>query len=178
MRPVRRVVTGHNDAGRSVILFDDHVGEPDRPSADIWGAHETPADIRRRDDVAAAGFLFNPPLGGSLFRIAQIAPESEVAHLDGEMLRQSLRDQLTAMGGPDTVVDQSRHWGMHRTRSVDYVVLLSGRLTLILDEGEVELEPFDVVVQRGTNHGWANRGAEPATLLAVMVDADLSTVAG
>jgi mannose-6-phosphate isomerase-like protein (cupin superfamily) len=172
MRPIRRVITGHDAAGKSVILFDDHVGQGDRPAVDVWGNHETPANIRSSDDIAAPGFAFNPPPGGAVFRYAEIAPDSAVAHLDGDTLRQSLRDTLTSMGGPDTVVDQTRHWGMHRTRSVDYIVLLSGKVTLIMDEGEVDLEPRDVVVQRGTNHAWANRGSEPATLMAVMVGAD------
>lgn len=171
MHQIRRVVTGHRN-GKSVVLFDDQVGPGgSSPSVDVWGSHETPAVVTGTEDLAADGFSFNPPRGGTVFRYAEIAPESTVAHLDGEALRKMMRDQLTAMGGPDTVVDQSRHWGMHKTRSVDYIVVLSGKVTLILDEGEVELEPFDVVVQRGTNHGWSNRGDTPVGLMAVMVDA-------
>jgi len=60
---------------------------------------------------------------------------------------------------------------MHTTRTVDYIVVLSGRVTLLLDKGEVELKPFDVVVQRGTNHGWVNRGDEPAVMAAILIDA-------
>jgi uncharacterized cupin superfamily protein len=47
------------------------------------------------------------------------------------------------------LTDTSRHPGMHKTRTIDYVVLLSGEVTMLLDKGEVELKPFDVVVQRG-----------------------------
>ena len=60
---------------------------------------------------------------------------------------------------------------MHTTRTIDYVVLLEGEVTLILDKGEVALKPFDVVVQRGTNHAWENRGSKRALLLAVLIDA-------
>jgi naringenin degradation protein FdeH len=60
---------------------------------------------------------------------------------------------------------------MHTTKTIDYVILLSGRVTLLLDKGEVDLKPFDVVVQRGTNHGWVNRGTEPALFAAVLIDA-------
>ena len=60
---------------------------------------------------------------------------------------------------------------MHTTSTTDYVVVLKGRVTLPLDEAEVPLAPFDVVVQRGTNHYWLNRDAEPALLLGVLVDA-------
>jgi uncharacterized cupin superfamily protein len=60
---------------------------------------------------------------------------------------------------------------MHKTPSVDYIILLSGEITLVLDDGEVDLKPFDAVVQRGTNHAWVNRGSEPALLMAVLVSA-------
>jgi quercetin dioxygenase-like cupin family protein len=61
---------------------------------------------------------------------------------------------------------------MHRTQSVDYIVLLKGEVTALLDIGEVEMKPFDVLIQRGTNHGWVNYGEEPALLMAVLVDAE------
>jgi quercetin dioxygenase-like cupin family protein len=60
---------------------------------------------------------------------------------------------------------------MHRTNTLDYVVLLSGCVTLLLDDGAVELEPFDVVIQRGTNHAWVNYGSTDALLAAVLLDA-------
>ena len=62
---------------------------------------------------------------------------------------------------------------MHKTETVDYIILLKGKVTLILDEEEVDLEPFDVVVQRGTNHAWANTGSEPALLIAVLIDSNI-----
>jgi uncharacterized cupin superfamily protein len=67
--------------------------------------------------------------------------------------------------------DTSRHPGMHKTRTIDYIVLLSGEVTLMLDKGEVDLKPFDVVVQRGTNHAWVNRGKEVARAAFVLLDA-------
>ncbi|WP_156812517.1 cupin domain-containing protein [Legionella tunisiensis] len=58
---------------------------------------------------------------------------------------------------------------MHTTNSIDYVVLLKGEVTLLLDEGEVNLKPFDAVVQRGTNHYWINKSGESALLLGVLI---------
>jgi quercetin dioxygenase-like cupin family protein len=60
---------------------------------------------------------------------------------------------------------------MHTTRTVDYIILLSGEVTMLLDKGEVHMKPLDVVIQRGTNHAWVNKGKEPALLVAVLVDA-------
>ncbi len=59
---------------------------------------------------------------------------------------------------------------MHRTESVDYGVVIEGECTLVLDEGEVALRPGSVVVQRGTNHAWANRSGRPCRMLFVLVD--------
>lgn len=59
---------------------------------------------------------------------------------------------------------------MHRSHTTDYIILLSGEITLMLDKEERTLKAFDCVIQRGTNHAWINRGAEPALLMAVLVD--------
>jgi quercetin dioxygenase-like cupin family protein len=62
---------------------------------------------------------------------------------------------------------------MHKTETIDYIILLKGDVTLILDEEEVDIKPFDVVVQRGTNHAWVNNGSDPALLIAVLIDSEL-----
>ena len=77
------------------------------------------------------------------------------------------------MGAAHERVDTSRHPAMHKTKTIDYIILLSGDVTLLLDKDEVRLKPFNVVVQRGTNHAWVNNGNEPALLIAVLIDSDL-----
>ena len=77
-----------------------------------------------------------------------------------------------ALGASHDRVDTSRNVGMHRTRTVDYIIVLSGEVDLLLDNGEVHLKQFDVVIQRGTNHAWVNRGTEKALLAAVLIDAE------
>ena len=62
----------------------------------------------------------------------------------------------------------------HKTETVDYIILLKGEVTLLLDLEERELKPFDVVVQRGTNHAWINKGSEPALLAVILIDADFA----
>ncbi len=61
---------------------------------------------------------------------------------------------------------------MHKTSTVDCIIIISGRVTLLLNVGELSLEPADVVVQRGTNHAWVNRGLESAVLVGILVDAE------
>jgi uncharacterized cupin superfamily protein len=60
---------------------------------------------------------------------------------------------------------------MHKSATTDYIILLQGAITLVLDDEEVDMKPFDVVIQRGTNHSWVNRGEVDALLMAVLVDA-------
>jgi uncharacterized cupin superfamily protein len=69
-----------------------------------------------------------------------------------------------------TVQAGSPHPLMHRTESIDYGVVIEGELTLVLDDSEVRLAPGSVVVQRGTNHAWANRSGRPCRMLFVLVD--------
>ena len=77
------------------------------------------------------------------------------------------------MGASHERVDTSRHPAMHKTKTIDYIILLKGDVTLLVDKDEVRLKPFDVVVQRGTNHAWVNNGSEPAILIAVLIDSEL-----
>jgi quercetin dioxygenase-like cupin family protein len=62
--------------------------------------------------------------------------------------------------------------GIHKTYTVDCIILLSGQVSLILDDGAIEIEPMDVVTQQGTNHAWVNHGDEPAVLAGVLIDAE------
>ena len=64
------------------------------------------------------------------------------------------------MGAEHALVDRARHPAMHKTETVDFIILLSGQITLLLDEADVPMKPFDVVIQRGTNHAWVNTGDE------------------
>ena len=70
-------------------------------------------------------------------------------------------------------MDTSRNAAMHETDTIDYIILLKGDVSLILDEEEVKLKPHDVVVQRRTNHAWVNHGTEPTLLIAVLIDSSL-----
>jgi mannose-6-phosphate isomerase-like protein (cupin superfamily) len=164
-RELRRVVTGHNAQGKSVVVIDG----PATPFGAYWLTDVTPADNRGAEDAGLRVHTLEPPAGGSIFRYAWIpAEDPSVPAAERERQTAKMFEQMEAAHcRPDT----SRHPGMHKTRTIDYVVLLSGEVTLLLDEGEVQLKPFDVVVQRGTNHAWVNKGKEPALLAAVLIDA-------
>ena len=164
-RELRRIVTGHDSQGKSYVAID---GPPTAAGA-YWLTDAAPADNAATADAAQQVRKLEPPAGGSIFRYATIPPEDT-------SLSKEDRERITAkmfaqMGAEHCRPDTTRHPAMHKTRTVDYVILLSGEVTLLLDRGEVDLKPFDVVVQRGTNHAWVNKGKEPALIAAVLVDA-------
>ncbi len=164
-REMRRIVTGHDTAGKSIVVIDG----PPTSTAAYWLADSTPADNAAAGDAAQRVRGLEPPRGGTIFRYAVIPPEDP--KVTREERERTMARMFEQMGAAHCRPDTSRHPGMHKTRTVDYVILLSGEVTLLLDKGEVDLKPFDVVVQRGTNHAWVNKGKEPALIAAVLVDA-------
>ena len=172
---MRRIVTGHNDNGKSIVTIDGpparSIGEDVGGLFELWNtdgnAIITTDVIDRADDE----IILSPPSGGTKFRYFQINPLPEGVPED--MLQEIAADAFEKVGAAHHRVDTSKHPAMHKTETVDYNILLKGDVTLILDEEEVDLKPFDVVVQRGTNHAWVNNGNEPALLIAVLIDSDI-----
>ncbi|HEX7218917.1 MAG TPA: cupin domain-containing protein [Burkholderiales bacterium] len=171
-KPVRRIVTGHRADGRSTVLIDAPAPNVKQRAAGngstlLWVTDESPADVSRTGDRAAREIGVPPPRRGSIFRVAEFPPGVGGEVRDHETL---LRDFGI---GPDVKRGHApRHPAIHRTRSLDYVVVLKGEITLLLDDGEVLLKAGDVVVQQGTNHAWINRGAATCRLAMVFIDAE------
>ena len=90
-----------------------------------------------------------------------------------EQLEAGMAAAFEQMGAAHEQPDTTRHPGMHKTKTIDYIILLSGNAKLLLDDDEVLLQPFDVVVQRGTNHAWVVDGTESALFIAVLIDSEI-----
>jgi mannose-6-phosphate isomerase-like protein (cupin superfamily) len=161
----RRIVTGHDAEGKSVVVIDG----PATAFGAFWQTEGAPADNRSAKDAAQAVDMLEPAPSGSIFRYAVIAPEDP--GISREQREAATAKMFAQMHAEHCRPDTARDPGMHKTKTVDYVILLSGEVTLLLDHGEVKLKPFDVVVQRGTNHAWINKGKEPAIIAAVLIDA-------
>ena len=172
---MRRIVTGHNEKGRSIITLDGpparSIGEDVGGLFELWNTDGK--DIISTDDLDRANdeIILSPPDGGTKFRYFQINPLPE--GVPDEMMQEIAANAFEKIGAAHHRVDTSRHPAMHKTETIDYIILLKGDVTLILDEEEVDLKPFDVVVQRGTNHAWVNNGNEPALLIAVLIDSNI-----
>jgi quercetin dioxygenase-like cupin family protein len=176
----RRIVTGHDEQGRSIVVSDappqnvvPNPSDPDRGHINFWKTESVPAsNDGYSDPMAGPPCPLSSPKGGTMFRFFQIVPERNEAGLSKEERDRRMARMFQAAGAQDARIPMGRHPSMHRTDSVDYIVLLKGEVTALLDIGEVKMKPFDVLIQRGTNHGWVNWGEEPALLVAVLVGAD------
>ncbi|HZF14631.1 MAG TPA: cupin domain-containing protein [Steroidobacteraceae bacterium] len=151
----RRVVTGHDAGGKSIVLSDgpppqNHPMRGAGIGAEFFEIWNSPRTVPQLTSVEAHEpnhrEFTTMPTAGHLLRILEVYP---------------LKD-----GGKRTV--------MHRTKTLDYVVVIEGELALILEDSEVILKPGDVVVQRGTNHAWENRGSTTARAAFFHIDAQFS----
>lgn len=172
-KSIRRVVTGHDDQGRAICVSDsiatDILQRPSRPGVTLtnfWKCSTSPAEYDGEEETLGGPFVLHPPKSGSVFRVVEFEPENPevLKTLDGKAA-------FAEMGAANNIVENARHPFMHRTNSVDYAVVLSGEITMLLDDSEVLLKAGDVVVQRGTNHAWSNQGTETCLIAFVLNDA-------
>jgi quercetin dioxygenase-like cupin family protein len=145
--PIRRIVTGHDAGHVATVLIDAPAtnwksSSPGTVSTLIWSTDQTPADIAIGEPVEDLGA-----------RILGTAPP--------------------ASGTRFAVIDfpPGNQGRMHRTETIDYVIVISGEIDMDMDDSTVHLAAGDVMVQRGTNHAWVNRGTAPARLAFVLIDA-------
>ena len=175
MEDLRRIITGHNEDGKSIISIDGPpartLGEDVGGLFEIWNTDGEQINSLDNKDRANIDVVLSPPKDGTKFRYFAIKPTPE--GIPKEKLEEATARAFELMGAAHERIDTSRHPAMHKTKTIDYIILLSGDVTLLLDEDEVRLKPFNVVVQRGTNHAWVNNGNEPALLIAVLIDSDL-----
>jgi hypothetical protein len=173
MIPVRRIVTGHDEQGRSTVLSDEaspHIlnfpSVPDYGSTELWST-PVPADNATMG-ISLETPRMGPPEGGAVFRIVQFPPDK--LFLD-EFDRDSEFNNLAPDAGAHVNDADVSNSTMHRTRSVDFAVVIQGEVWAVLDTGDVRLGVGDTLIQRGTLHGWSNRTDAYAMVGFVLVDA-------
>ncbi len=147
---LRRVVTGHDKAGRAVVKIDEistniRNNRPGATSYVIWSTNAWPISSDDETDPTSR-VISTTEENGTVFRIIRYDP--------GVVPRR------------------------HRTDSIDYAVVLSGEIDMELDGETVHLRAGDTLVQRATVHNWVNRGSEPCIIAFVLVSAKSPTVDG
>ncbi len=144
---IRRVVTGLDANNKSTAMLDSRVTlkqvQPALGLANLWVTDTYPVGFSFKGDTTDKSVGISPPENGTQFGVVEFPP------LDPAGAVQPL-------------------W--HRTRTVDYVVVMSGEIDLMLDDSVVHLKAGDTVIQQATNHAWVNRGKELCRLLFVLMD--------
>jgi hypothetical protein len=169
---VRRVLTGHDAEGRSTFLADglapnvkEMASMPGLALTDLWETKGAPASNAGDADAAARPVRLEPPKNGTILRIVEFPPDSQWRDAaDG-------REAFKSIGAGHAQDRHSSDPMMHRTSTVDYIVVLKGEVYAIMETGEKLLRPGDILVQRGTNHSWSVRGTEPCIVAAILVNA-------
>ncbi|MGN6232487.1 MAG: cupin domain-containing protein [Trinickia sp.] len=174
--PIRRIVTGHDASGRAVVASDgplptvvEIAAIPGTVFHEVWSTSESPAAVNNGADPTIGPLTLPPPNGGTRIRFVDIPPDTPEFLAHGA---ESMHAAFSEVGDAkaSTVKADSPHPLMHRTESIDYGVVIEGEMTLILDDTEVALAPGSVVIQRGTDHAWANRSGRPCRMLFVLID--------
>lgn len=172
-RRVRRVVTGHDAAGKAVLVSDEAVDAitvaiaPGNEFHHLWGADRPP----RFPDAGAMPEhkTYFPPLGGFRFHFFSVPPEVTSSLGEGLDIGEALAEMEAKLPGLAAHMEPEDP-GMHTTATIDFEVVLEGEPSLELDDGkEVRLGPGDTVVQNGTRHRWRNHSSAPARLAVFMV---------
>ena len=167
---IRRVVTGLDAGNKAVVMFDSRMPLQPGPyglqATNLWVTNSYPLGFSFKDDTSAIPVGISPLDNGTKFRVVEFPPldAASEAKMEPGFLMQTVGPVAPARGLPVT------HPLMHRTRSVDYAVVLSGEIDMMLDDAVVHLKPGDTVVQQATNHAWVNHGKETCRILFVLMD--------
>jgi len=176
--PVRRIVTGHDAEGRAVFVEDGPAPRTQRVGGahgplffEVWNTRATPAPITQVcAEPPESGIQLAPPKNGTRIRVLDIPPEdASIQGLTPEQSRAHFAEVGAATASSHSGTG-SRHAFMHRTETIDYGIVLEGELTLILDVGETVVRAGDIVIQCGTNHGWANRSGRHCRIAFILID--------
>ena len=169
---LRRIVTDNKD-GRSRILIDGEAAKliavEETGLAEIWTADLVEGRLYdATDKLKDEDLRLEPEAGAVKVRWFTVAPENPAQ--SNEEREAAAAFAFAAVGAAHARVDTSRNPMMHKTETLDVIILVKGEVDLVLDEGEpTSLKPGDVVIQRATNHAWINHGDETALLVAVLI---------
>jgi mannose-6-phosphate isomerase-like protein (cupin superfamily) len=169
---IRRIVTGVDARGIAVVIHDGPASHTvSRPAMSVestlvWVTDEAPVDLSKLDDPADREIGVAPPPSGSILRVVDFLPDP-----NRKIDNAGFLEEMGLGHGPASGAPAARHPFMHRTKSVDYALILQGEIDMLLDEGEVHVSAGDILIQRGTNHAWVNRSNATCRIAFILIDA-------
>ena len=166
---VRRVVTKIDSSGKAVVMLDGQVQltsfRSPNPASEMWVTPVSPPDFSWADDRGKTKVGLVPPKNGTIFRIVDFVPTTEkIDQMPIDTMMKVAGDNAPKRGEPP------KHSMMHRTRTVDYALIMSGEIDMMMDDSTVHLKAGDVVVQQATNHAWINRSGAPCRVAFILMD--------
>ena len=167
----RRVVTGHDPEGRSVIASDgpnpvnQAIWHRDFVLNEVWRSAALPADNLAAGEPCSAADL-EPAAQGNVLRIVHFPPDAD--YLDATDVAAGFAAMGESGAAAAAGYTNAPHPLMHRTNTVDYIIVLSGEMYAVMEKGETLLRAGDVLIQRGTNHAWSNRSNAPCIIAAIL----------
>ena len=176
-KPFRRVITGVTEAGESTIMVDTAApifspeGLPGLKLADMWRSSMVPPENMLRLDGMSlpTPYQMEPGTGGSVFRLAEIPPD----HTYLPSLNENTRNDIwISLQSNQYRTEHSKHPLMHKTQTLDYGIVLSGEIYLVLETEETRLTQGNCIVQRATNHAWSNRSDKPCLMAFIMLSTE------
>lgn len=176
---MKRIITKNDDKGKSYI-FSDVITNIEVPLPDmddrfkffnLWATDIMPVNFNDDDPVMGKYISTTPAKNGSTFRIVNYPPESLLLDNISKMSREELIAFENKIGVK--INFSGKHPLMHATKSIDFGIVLTGEIYLVLDKQEVLLKPTDTVIQRGTSHAWSNRSDKDCLMAYVLLDANI-----
>ena len=172
---MRRVVTGHNAQGRSIVVSDgtpprthQFVGWPGFVSSLGWATEAPDPASRTGEDATDKVESLIPEPGSTRLILLTLPPDSSMASPDFDGATYGAEQATHSPGLAETFEAD----GMHTTPTIDYILVVKGEVYLRLDDGaETRLQAGDVLVQNATHHGWSNRSDQSAELACVLIGA-------
>lgn len=177
-RTIRRLVTGHDQHGKSILISDANAhnkivpipSAPDLALINLWCTDESPADAFTDTDPTRQSVGLTPSAQGSVFRVVDFPPDATYINT---FKNQDYDKAWEAMDAADFADRKAKSDNpmMHCTPTIDYAIVLEGEIYLVLDNSEHLMKTGDVAVQRATNHAWSNRTDKICRMAFILIDA-------
>lgn len=177
---VRRLVTGDDEQGLSMVVEDKPAANIVRPIPgcqeaaliNLWQTKTMPVQFSTLEDLSQLQIPLAPNKNGINFRFVNFPPDADYLHLVTQQEQRAQAWEKLSTNQNESLQKKSPHPLMHRTKTIDFGIVLSGEIYLVLDKEERLMREGDVVIQRGTNHAWSNRSSSLCRMAFILIDAE------